>query len=311
MSCSAVPKRPWSPISFGLRAKSRCGSCAWTWLSVYRSIVRKHFPKAVIVADRFHVIRLVNHHFLACWREIDPAGAKNRGLLSLMRRHRHNLKPEQKLRLMAYLAERPALDVIYRFKQRLCYLLLKKHKCKRQCQKLIPALSARGRRIAPIRTAATRRPGRNAPFLVGGDRAHVALHAVQRNHRRVSQQNGNDQQAGVRLPQLRKLPSARAGVMFLERSGIGGCPRNWRRALPPLLAYSQGLDLAPRVQPSSEQAFGESERGSILRAVNRKGRFRRRELQLIFGCQRTRWTPMIIATQHPKRAVLQPRCGER
>ena len=105
---------------------------------VYRSIIRKHFPKAVIVADRFHVIRLVNHHFLACWREIDPVGAKNRGLLSLMRRHRHNLKPEQKLRLMAYLAERPALDAIYRFKQRLCYLLLKKHKSKRQCQKLIP-----------------------------------------------------------------------------------------------------------------------------------------------------------------------------
>ena len=43
---------------------------------VYRSIVRKHFPKAVIVADRFHVIRLVNHHFLACWRDIDPAAPR-------------------------------------------------------------------------------------------------------------------------------------------------------------------------------------------------------------------------------------------
>jgi hypothetical protein len=30
--------------------------------------------------------------FLACWREIDPAGSKHRGLLSL-KRHRHNLKP--------------------------------------------------------------------------------------------------------------------------------------------------------------------------------------------------------------------------
>jgi len=63
----------------------------------------------MIVADRFHVIRLVNHHFLACWREIDPMGSKNRGLISLMRRHRHNLKPEQRLRLLTYLAERPAL----------------------------------------------------------------------------------------------------------------------------------------------------------------------------------------------------------
>lgn len=105
---------------------------------VYRSIVKKQFPQALIVADRFHVIRLVNHHFLACWREIDPVGSKNRGLISLMRRHRHNLKPEQKLRLLTYLAERPALEVIYRFKQRLCYLLLKKHKTRKQCQKLIP-----------------------------------------------------------------------------------------------------------------------------------------------------------------------------
>ncbi len=105
---------------------------------VYRSLVQKQFPNAVIVADRFHVIRLVNHHFLACWRDIDPVGSKNRGLLSLMRRHRHNLKPEQEVRLLAYLAAHPALNVIYRFKQRLCYLLLKKHKTRRQCEKLAP-----------------------------------------------------------------------------------------------------------------------------------------------------------------------------
>lgn len=49
----------------------------------YRALVRKHFPQARIVADRFHVIRMVNHHFLACWKEIDPAGAKNRGGWSL------------------------------------------------------------------------------------------------------------------------------------------------------------------------------------------------------------------------------------
>jgi transposase len=48
----------------------------------YRALVKKHFPQARIVADRFHVIRTVNHHFLACWKEIDPTGAKNRGLVS-------------------------------------------------------------------------------------------------------------------------------------------------------------------------------------------------------------------------------------
>jgi len=104
----------------------------------YRAVVRKYFPKALIVADRFHVIRLINHHFLACWREIDPAGSKNRGLLSLMRRHRHNLTPEQRVKLAAYFMDFPVLDLIYRFKQKLCYLLLKKHKNQKQCRVLLP-----------------------------------------------------------------------------------------------------------------------------------------------------------------------------
>lgn len=109
--------------------------------SVYRAIARKHFPHAKIVADRFHVIRLINHHFLACWREIDPVASKHRGLVSLMRRHRHNLKPEQRERLEKYLEEHPLLQLIYRFKQKLCYLLLKKHRTKKQCAKLAPRLT--------------------------------------------------------------------------------------------------------------------------------------------------------------------------
>jgi transposase len=104
----------------------------------YRSLVRLHFPNARIVADRFHVIRIINHHFLACWKQIDPLHSKNRGLLSLMRRHRHNLSGEQPARLAAYLATHPALELIYRFKQKLCYLLLKKHRTRKQCQQLIP-----------------------------------------------------------------------------------------------------------------------------------------------------------------------------
>ena len=106
--------------------------------SGYRALVKKHFPNARIVADRFHVIRLINHHFLACWREIDPTGSRNRGLLSLMRRHRHNLSLTQQEKLAAYLLAHPALEVIYRFKQRLCYLLLKKHRNRKQCEALAP-----------------------------------------------------------------------------------------------------------------------------------------------------------------------------
>jgi transposase len=49
-----------------------------------------------------------------------------------------NCDAEQPLRLAAYLREHPALELIYRFKQRLCYLLLKKHRTRRQCEGLIP-----------------------------------------------------------------------------------------------------------------------------------------------------------------------------
>ena len=55
-----------------------------------------------------------------------------------MRRHRHNLKPEQQAKLAAYLEAHPVLKLLYRFKQKLCYLLLKRHKTRRQCERLAP-----------------------------------------------------------------------------------------------------------------------------------------------------------------------------
>jgi transposase len=131
--------------------------------AVYRAIVREHFPNARIVADRFHVIRLVNHHFLTCWRDLDPVGSKNRGLISLMRRHRHNLAPDQHQRLSAYLSQRPALEVIYRFKQKLCYLLLEKHLNQKRCRKLAPRLL---RMIAELRRAGL------APLVQLGNTLH-------------------------------------------------------------------------------------------------------------------------------------------
>jgi transposase len=89
----------------------------------YRQIVKSNFPNALIVADRFHVIRLVNHHFLKAWQLLDSTGRKNRGLLSLMRRHEKNLKPEQRPKLQTYLESNPVLKEIYEFKQKLCALL--------------------------------------------------------------------------------------------------------------------------------------------------------------------------------------------
>lgn len=103
----------------------------------YRSIVKKTFVNALIVADRFHVIRLINQHFLEAWKTIDAVGRKSRGLLSLMRRHQENLKPEQVPRLRDYLKQHPVLERIYDFKQDLCRLLLKKKQTRQRCKTLV------------------------------------------------------------------------------------------------------------------------------------------------------------------------------
>ena len=124
----------------GLQGKEHVQVVCMDLAETYRSLVRRHFPNARIVADRFHVIRLVNHHFLATWRMIDPVGPKNRGLLSLMRRHQDNLTPEQNGRLDAYFLQFPAFSAIYAFKQRLCNLLREKTCQAWKCRKLIPFL---------------------------------------------------------------------------------------------------------------------------------------------------------------------------
>jgi len=101
----------------------------------YRSLVRRHFPKARIVADRFHVVRLLGERFMKLWRRLDATGSLNKGLVSLMRRHPRNLKPEQALRLGEYFQEHPAIEAIYRFKQKLHDLLCKKHQTAKQCRR--------------------------------------------------------------------------------------------------------------------------------------------------------------------------------
>ncbi|HWE48352.1 MAG TPA: hypothetical protein VG273_01090 [Bryobacteraceae bacterium] len=57
-----------------------------------------------------------------------------------MRRHRHNLKPEQHLKLSAYLKQNPVMELVYRFKQKLCYPLMEKSLNQKKCRELAPRL---------------------------------------------------------------------------------------------------------------------------------------------------------------------------
>jgi len=105
--------------------------------STYKALVRHHFPNAKIVADRFHVIRLLNHMCMKTYHQIDPAIKYQRGILKLLRTKPNNLSPQQLIRLNLYLSQQPAIEAIYLFQQKLYRLMMKKHRTAKQCQKLI------------------------------------------------------------------------------------------------------------------------------------------------------------------------------
>jgi transposase len=123
-----------------LKGRDRVQVVVMDLSETYRSIVRKYFPNAMIVADRFHVVKLLNHQFLKVWGLLDSEGRKNRGLLSLVRRHECNLKAEQVPKLQDYFDRVAGLEPLYRFKQDLMQLLLKKHQKRVEAKDLIPQL---------------------------------------------------------------------------------------------------------------------------------------------------------------------------
>ena len=119
--------------------RNNCKVIVMDLSETYRKIAQDYFPKAMIVADRFHVVRLINQHFLKTWGQLDELGRKNRGLTHLMRMHEWtNMKEKSRKNLNRYLAENPALKAVYDFKQRLMKIILTRVYNKRDAMRIIP-----------------------------------------------------------------------------------------------------------------------------------------------------------------------------
>ncbi len=125
----------------GLAGRDKVQVVVMDLSETYRRIARKYFPGATVVADRFHVVRLINQHFLKIWQQHDPEGRKSRGLISLMRRHQWNLSDEQHANLMHYLSAYPVLQQLYVAKQRLVRLMLLKTVTAKRARKKLPQLT--------------------------------------------------------------------------------------------------------------------------------------------------------------------------
>ena len=120
-----------------LQGKDRVRVAVMDLSETYRSIVRKHFPNAMIVADRFHVVKLINHHFIKCWGGFDPVGRQHRGLTCIMRQHYWRLKLESREKLQRYLNKHEILKEIYFFKQRLTSLMNEKQHTRKSARALV------------------------------------------------------------------------------------------------------------------------------------------------------------------------------
>src|SRR5512147_3173476 len=149
-----------------------------------------------------------------------------------MRRHRHKRSPEQQAKLAAYLTPHPVLELICRFKQRLCNLLLRKHRTRKQCQKLIPGscaprCGAKSRRGTPCECPAMAN-GRcrlhgglsTGPKTVEG---RERIRRARWKHGRYSQravQERREERAGMRQFRADIAELARLVNTYLHRLGL-------------------------------------------------------------------------------------------
>jgi transposase len=126
------------PFCKKLKGKEQVRVVLMDLSETYRAIAKKYFANAMIVADRFHVIRIVNHRFVKTWAELDDMGSKHRGLISLMRRHPERMRDDQRINLHKYLNEIPGLMNLYIVWQDLLRLLRMSRLNKKQCKDIIP-----------------------------------------------------------------------------------------------------------------------------------------------------------------------------
>jgi transposase len=130
-----------------LLGRGRVELVAMDLSSAYRSMVREYFPRAHIVADRFHVIRLVLRAFRKTWMAVDEKGITRAGIRRALKSHPQNLGPQEWAKLSAYLRTHEVVRLLYEEKNELCRLFRIKHRRVRQCRALIPRLLEATRRL--------------------------------------------------------------------------------------------------------------------------------------------------------------------
>lgn len=121
-----------------LKGKSRVNVVCMDLSISYRALARKHFPNAKIVADRFHVVRLLHHQCLKVYRLIAPDIKFQRPLMTVLRKPIHQLTEKQQQRQRKLFDAYPALEAVYDFQCKLYRLLMVKTCKAKRAKQLLP-----------------------------------------------------------------------------------------------------------------------------------------------------------------------------
>lgn len=130
------------PFLARLRGRDKVRVVCIDLSSSCRALIERWFPRALIVADRFRVVRVALRHLLGLARQVCPQLAWKLSWLTLLRTRGDRLTAEQRQCLAALFQQQPALQPIYELKERLCALLCIKKQTAAACRQLIPQLLA-------------------------------------------------------------------------------------------------------------------------------------------------------------------------
>jgi len=100
----------------------------------YRAMIRRWFPKARIVADRFHVVRIAMKHFLEQIKELEPEIKYNRKYIRALRKRPEKLSTHQQETLDELFKNYPAIEALYHKMRAICDLFNLKTQSKKACR---------------------------------------------------------------------------------------------------------------------------------------------------------------------------------
>jgi len=118
-----------------LKGKEKVAVVCIDLSSPYRNMIKRFFPNARIVADRFHVVRIIYQHMISLARSIAPDLKHHRGYLACMRKRPEELSEPQKRRLDELFKRHPALQPLYEQMHQLRQLMNRKNCTRKQCRK--------------------------------------------------------------------------------------------------------------------------------------------------------------------------------